>query len=63
MADAHLGHGVRMNGRRHSHDHCLHYGGWWYCRCSVVSSGVDDVCSPADENFFLSWGIGRVRFI
>ena len=24
--DANLGHGVRMNGRRHSHDHCLHCG-------------------------------------
>ena len=46
MADANLGHGVRMDGRRHSHDHCLHYGSC-YCRCrwcQVSTSGVDDVC-------------------
>jgi hypothetical protein len=52
MGDAHLGHGVRMNGRRHSHDHCLHYGGC-YCHCSVVSSGVDDVCSRVNKISFI----------
>jgi hypothetical protein len=26
MTISNLGHGVRMDGRRHRHDHCLHYG-------------------------------------
>lgn len=54
MADANLGHGVRMDGRRHSHDHCLHYGSC-YCRCrwcQVSTSGVDNVCSRVDKISF-----------
>lgn len=32
MAISNLGHRVRVDGRGHRHDHCLHYGRY-YCRC------------------------------
>jgi hypothetical protein len=41
-----LEHGVRMDGRRHRHDHCLHYSRLLLCVVGEVvsTSGINGVC-------------------
>ena len=60
-----LGHGVRMDGRRHRHDHCLHYGRLLLCVVGCMcQSGVnkwDRWCLLEWINFLLLRN-GRVMY-